>query len=183
MKRFLTAALALICIFALFACSESESEAPDGQKTAGRAAGNEAVNYSFFYPEKWEVAENTGVVMLKFNCSSASGIYEYATMSVLTFNLADSSQGARDYWNGYEKDIQKAYSGYEKIDDKEIKLGGTVALKIKYFLSKDDGRFEFEQVVCCRNGSVYIVTLGAPEKYYEAVNADFGIMLDSFVFE
>jgi len=172
MKRFLTAALALICIFALFACSESESEAPDGQKTAGRAAGNEAVNYSFFYPEKWEVAENTGVVMLKFNCSSASGIYEYATMSVLTFNLADSSQGARDYWNGYEK-----------IDDKEIKLGGTVALKIKYFLSKDDGRFEFEQVVCCRNGSVYIVTLGAPEKYYEAVNADFGIMLDSFVFE
>ena len=97
MKRFLAAALALICIFALFACSESESEAPDGQKTAGRAAGNEAVNYSFFYPEKWEVAENTGVVMLKYNCSSASGIYEYATMSVLTFNLADSSQGARDY--------------------------------------------------------------------------------------
>lgn len=153
MKRFLTAALALICIFALFACSESESEAPDGQKTAGRAAGNEAVNYSFFYPEKWEVAENTGVVMLKYNCSSASGIYEYATMSVLTFNLADSSQGARDYWNGYEKDIQKSYSGYEKIDDKEIKLGGTVALKIKYFLSKDDGRLNSSRLYAAATGA------------------------------
>ncbi len=183
MKRFFAAALAFICAFAFFSCGGDETSAPDGQKAAGRAAGNEAVNYSFFYPEEWEVSENAGVIMLKYNCSSASGVYEYATVSVLTFNLADSSQRARDYWDNYEKDIQKAYSNYEKIDDKEIKLGGTVALKVKYFLNSDEGRFEFEQVVCCRNGSVYIVTLGAPEKHYESVNSDFGTMIDSFVFE
>ena len=63
MKRFLALLMASLMLLTLAACNKTDEIAVgDGMKLAGRSAGNEAVEYSFQYPEEWTLIRNDGVV-------------------------------------------------------------------------------------------------------------------------
>ena len=54
MKRFILIVLACILALSLVSCGkDDEIELGEGLTLAGTQAGNEAVEYSFTYPEEW----------------------------------------------------------------------------------------------------------------------------------
>lgn len=183
MKKTLLLLLSLALLFALASCGSSSGESvEDGKSVAGYDAGNKAVDYSFVYPDTWQISENTGVVAIRRDCDDSDATARYASISVMAFTLEDSDQGAKQYWESYQKDIEKTCSDFKILNEDEITLGNTVALRAKYTGSLTETVYTFNQVVCIRNGSVYLVTLTAVESDYETVFPDFETVCSGFSF-
>lgn len=175
MKRFIILALAFIMTFGFCACSDSEEIfVAQGLKLAGFDAGNKAVNYSFTYPEEWSIIRNDGVVEIQFDCDESAMYAKYATVSVLSFTLQDASQAAKPYWTEHEKQLRTIYTDYKLLDTKEYVedkdlLDDVPALKVKYSGKINDKTYLNEQIIACREGQVYLITLVVPEESYEKV--------------
>ncbi|MBP5155672.1 MAG: hypothetical protein J6252_03730, partial [Clostridia bacterium] len=186
------------------ACGGRTVEEAANRKIAGKQAGNDAVDFSFAYPEEWELGDNDGRVSIRLDCNKSDAIAQYASISVTTFTLSDSSVGARDYWNGYKKDLAatlkdftvlnesaaaetsaaetSAETGTPSADGKEITLGGTVALKVRYSGKVTERTYLFDQIICCRNGAVYLVTFTATNDDYDTAKSALDVVQQTFVF-
>ena len=172
MKRFLVFALAVLTVCSLFACSGNNGEVvvEDGLKLAGRQAGNEAVYYTFTYPEEWSMIRNDGVIELQYDCNQSDMVAEFATITTLVFQLSENGMGAKDYWASQKPEHEGLFQEYKDLDEKETELGGTVALKVKYSGKMNGRTYVSEQIICCRGSEVYLVTLVAPADYHDSVS-------------
>lgn len=204
LKRITALLLALAALAAFTACGGRTVEEAANRKIAGKQAGNDAVDFSFAYPEEWELGDNDGRVSIRLDCNKSDAIAQYASISVTTFTLSDSSVGARDYWNGYKKDLAatltdftvlnesaaaetsaaetSAETGTPSADGKEITLGGTVALKVRYSGKVTERTYLFDQIICCRNGAVYLVTFTATNDDYDTAKSALDVVQQTFVF-
>lgn len=188
MKKFLTILMALLMLLTLCACGNDEAVTPDGMKAAGKAGGNEAVQFSFFYPEEWELIRDTGTIELKFDCDESEARAVYATITVVAFDLksSEADMKARDYWNDRHKDeVEGIYDDFKILNGEgdETKLGGTVALKVKYQGKINKVSYYNEQIICCRNGSVYFLTLVVPEECKDKVKGSLERVAKDFEFD
>ncbi|MBQ5837212.1 MAG: hypothetical protein IIW39_00930 [Clostridia bacterium] len=189
MKKLLTFTLAIILTLSFCACSNDNGEiiVEDGLKLAGVQAGNKAVEYSFTYPEAWQMIRNDGVIEIQFDCNDSAIYAQYATVSVLTFGLSDATQTAKAYWTDHEKQLQSIYSDFKLLDTKEYTekddlLDGTPALKVKYSGSLNEKVYINEQIVACRYGKVFLITLVVPEESYEKVENVIDVVKKNFKF-
>lgn len=189
MKKLLTFTLAIILTLSFCACSNDNDEiiVEDGLKLAGVQAGNKAVEYSFTYPEAWQMIRNDGVIEIQFDCNDSAIYAQYATVSVLTFGLSDATQTAKAYWTDHEKQLQSIYSDFKLLDTKEYTekddlLDGTPALKVKYSGSLNEKVYINEQIVACRYGKVFLITLVVPEESYEKVENVIDVVKKNFKF-
>lgn len=188
MKKFLLILLSALMIFALCACDSSDpTVAGEGQKLAGKDAGNNAVQYSFVYPEEWEMYRNDGVIELQIDCNLSDAVAEYASMTVLAFNLANSEQTAKEYWEEQKIEAQSVFKEFKELDIKEYGepenyLDDAPAIKVKYSAKMNDRTYISDQIICCRMGEVYLITLVAPEEYYENVESALITVKESFKF-
>ena len=189
MKRFLLIITAALMLFSLCSCAESEEViVQDGMKLAGTQAGNKAVYYSFTYPEEWELIRNDGVVEIQYDCDESNLTAKYATVSVLSFGLADANQLAKPYWDDYEEEVKTIYKNYQLLDTQEYDtkdkyLDDSPALKVKYVGTIGDITYLNEQIICCRNGSVYLITLVVPNEYADKVSGVMDKIKANFKFE
>lgn len=188
MKRFLLIAISALMLFSLCACGEeSEVVVQDGMKLAGAEAGNAAVYYSFTYPETWELIRNDGVIEIQLDCDDSAATAKYATLSVLSFSLYDPNQLVKPYWEEYQKDVEGIYEDYRLLDTEEYDtqdkyLDDAPALKVKYSGRINNVTYVTEQIICCRNGSVYLITLVVPEEYTDKVEGVISVVKDNFKF-
>lgn len=189
MKKLLIFALILIMTFGFCACSSQSDEVivGDGLKLAGVGAGNKAVEYSFTYPEHWQMIRNDGVIEIQFDCDDSSMYAKYATVSVLTFGLSDTTQTAKAYWTEHEKQLQGIYTDYRLLDteeyaDKDKYLHDVPALKVKYSGKLNNITYINEQIVACRYGKVFLITLVVPEESYEKVENVIEVIKKDFKF-
>ena len=189
MKKLLTFTLAIILTLSFCACSNDNGEiiVEDGLKLAGVQAGNKAVEYSFTCPEAWQMIRNDGVIEIQFDCNDSAMYAQYATVSVLTFGLSDATQTAKAYWTDHEKQLQSIYSDFKLLDTKEYTekddlLDGTPALKVKYSGSLNEKVYINEQIVACRYGKVFLITLVVPEESYEKVENVIDVVKKNFKF-
>ncbi len=187
MKRFITLAIALLMLLTLCACGDDETVTPDGMKAAGKASGNDAVQYSFFFPEEWKMIRDSGTIELQFDCNDSDAVAEYATITFHAFDLKSDEvdMKAREYWNSrHKEELKGIYTDFEILNGEgdEVKLGGTVALKLKYKGKINDHSYYNEQVICCRNGSVYFVTLVVPEENKDKVKGSLDRVIKDFEF-
>ncbi|GEM_PF-547432 len=188
MKKILAAILALLAL-TLTSCGNTgaQTDAPDGYALFA----NDAVDYTFCYPTDWEVDYQTGISSIQKNTASSSVYASYARVSVMAFDA--STDGAKAYWASYKKDIAATYGNYEDLGESEIKLDDAAALRVKYKASltpnpEDESAekptvYTFEQVICVRNGSVYIITFSATAEDYEDCLAGFEAVLQYFSFK
>lgn len=189
MKKYIAIFLLVFTLFTLVSCKENnEIELGEGLKLAGYQAGNKAVQYSFTYPDTWELCRNDGVIEIQFDCDESATTAKFATISVLAFDLEDPSQLAKDYWESHEEDIKSVYTDYKLLDTEELvddgkKLGNTVALKVKYSGTLNGISYFNEQIICCRSGSVYLVTLVVPSEYESKVVDVLETVRKDFIFE
>ena len=188
MKKILVLMLALMMSLLLCACGNDEAVAPDGKRVAGKAAGNEVVQYSFCYPEDWELIRNSGTVELKFDCNESEAVAEYATISVVGFELTaeDANLTSKQYWNDKHKsEVEGIYTDFAVLngEGEEIELGGTVAFEMHYSGKINDRGYYNEQIICCRYGTVYLVTLVVPEEYKDKVADALESVIAEFEFD
>ncbi len=171
MKKFVLLLTAFMLCFSLCAC---------GDKTEPI---NEAVGYTFDVPEDWKIIRNDGTVELQYNLLESDRVAEYATITALTFTLGSEQAdfGSKNYWDFYKKDVEKL-GEYKELDYEEIKLDETLAIKVKYSYKPLDKVYISEQIICCRLGDVYIITLTSPEDKNEDVTAAFKTVRDTFKF-
>ena len=188
MKRFLLIFISCLMVFSLCACDSSDpAVAGEGQKLAGRDAGNEAVQYSFAYPEEWELFRNDGVVEIQYDCNESDAVAEYATITVLGFTLSDSDQTAKEYWAEQKPEAESVFTDFKELDIEEYDtaekyLDDAPAMKVKYSGKMNDRTYISDQIICCRLGEVYLVTLVVPEEYYDSVSSALMSVKDSFKF-
>lgn len=189
MKKLLILALTLIMTFSFCSCSNQGDEiiVGDGLKLAGLDAGNKAVEYSFTYPENWSMIRNDGVIEIQFDCNESAMYAEYATLSVLTFGLDDASKTAKAYWTDHEKQLQGIYTDYKLLDteeyaEKDKYLDDVPALKVKYSGKINDITYVNEQIVACRYGKVFLITLVVPENGVEKVEGVMDVIKKDFKF-
>ena len=200
MKRtfvFITAILLLLPLLA--ACNRSSGTdysalEKEDLASAGYRSGNEAADFTLYYPNDWELADNSGIVMIRKDVDDSEITARYASISAIAFALTETSQGARDYWNSYKKDIGEAFKdfkmigetsaaeGEEQKEGEEITLGGTVALKVRYSASITGSTYLYDQVICCRNAYVYIITLTSTTDDYDSVKDALDTVVKYFEF-
>lgn len=182
MKRFILMITAALLALSLCACGRSsETSAQDGEKLAGKGGGNEAVDYTFAYPEEWELSENNGVIAIRYDCNPSDAIAEYASISVMAFSLSGSDAvGAKNYWESYEQDIKKNFSDYKALDTAELTVDKYPAYKVKYSATMNEKTYLFEQVLCSTGADIYIITLTAAEKDYEVASPALKRVYESF---
>ncbi len=171
MKRTLLILTAFILCFSLCACGDKVEPL------------NEAVGYTFTVPEEWELIRNDGTIELRYDLIESDQMAEYATITALTFTLGSEQAdfGAKNYWEFYKKDVEKL-GEYKELDFEEFELNGTPALKVKYSYKPLEKVYISEQIICCRLGEVFIITLTSPEAKNEDVTDDFKTVRDSFQF-
>lgn len=189
MKRFLLVLISAILVLSLCACAGSENEVvvQDGMKLAGNSAGNKAVQFDFTYPEQWVLVRNDGVIELQYDCDESAATARYATVTVLTFTLADSSKTAKSYWADHEAEIKGIYSDYKLLDTEEYTeaenyLGDSPAIKVKYQGAVNGTTYVNEQIICCRYGEVFLITLVVPEEFAEKTNGVMASIKENFKF-
>lgn len=184
MKRFILIITAAVLALSLCACGgNGETVVQDGEKLAGKGGGNEAVDYTFAYPEEWELSENNGVIAIRYDCNPSDAVAEYASISVMVFSLSGSeSQYAKDYWDTYEQDIKKNLNDYEMLDTAELTVDKYPAYKVKYSATMNEKTYIFEQVLCSTGADIYIITLTASEKDYETASPALKTVYESFSF-
>lgn len=169
----------------LCACGDGDtapsdaSDVPDGCVRTE----NEAVDYSFCYPSTWELDQNNGMIGIKYNIAE-KGAIAYANISTMAFTLEDSSMLANAYWDGYREDLTEFYGDKLNIlsEKGETTLGGVVANRNRYTIALPDMTYTFDQIICIRNGVVYLVTLTSPEKGYETAVSCLETVLSTFAF-
>ncbi len=189
MKRFLIILISAFLAFSLCSCSRSDGGVvvADGMKLAGNEAGNKAVQYSFTYPEEWTLARNDGVIELQYDCDESTATVQYATVTVLSFTLADSTQTAKAYWTEHEKQLSGIYSDYKLLDTEEYNEEGKLlddspAIKVKYQGALNGKTYINEQLICCRYGDVYLITLVVPEQFADKTEKIIAAVAENFKF-
>lgn len=189
MKKTLIIVLTFIMLLAFCACSDDSGEiiVAQGLKLAGNQAGNQAVEYSFTYPEEWSLIRNDGVIEIQYDCNESNMYAQYATVSVLSFSLQDPTTAAKPYWTEHEKQLQTIYTDYKLLDTKEYTedkdlLDDVPALKVKYSGKINEITYVNEQIIACREGQVYLITLVVPEEHYEKVEYTMDTIRSEFTF-
>lgn len=189
MKRFLLVLLSFLMLVTFCSCAADNGEviAADGQKVAGKEAGNNAVDYSFAYPDEWSVARNDGVVEIQTDCNASDAVAEYATITVLAFTLSDTAQTAKEYWESQKEETASVFTDFKELDVEEYNsedkyLDDAPALKVKYSGKMNGRTYISDQIICCRMGEVYLITLVTPEEYYDDVSSALSVVKDSFKF-
>ena len=181
--------MTFIMLLAFCACSDDSGEiiVAQGLKLAGNQAGNQAVEYSFTYPEEWSLIRNDGVIEIQYDCNESNMYAQYATVSVLSFSLQDPTTAAKPYWTEHEKQLQTIYTDYKLLDTKEYTedkdlLDDVPALKVKYSGKINEITYVNEQIIACREGQVYLITLVVPEESYEKVEYTMDTIRSEFTF-
>lgn len=184
MKRLL--AILLVFTTLLLASCNNDTSTGDGSESIPegmKKAGNDAVDYYFYYPEDWQPDSNDGMVSIRYSTSENTKQEKYATISVTSFTTEDTEQLVNDYWNGYKDKISAYYTNYEIKEEAETSLDNVVAAKKVYTAGLDESIYKFAQVICIRNSIVYMITFTGTESDYEDLIDDFDIVVANFHFE
>ena len=189
MKRFILILTALVLAVSFCGCDKNDqSIAADGQLVAGVLAGNDAVDYSFAYPEEWSLVRNDGTIELQFDYNLSDSYANYATYTVLAFSLSDTTQTVKSYWESQKERVVGTLSDYKELDVEEYDtpetyLDDSPAMKVKYSFKHLDMTYISEQIICVRMGSVYLLTLTVPEEGYSYSSSIISAVKDSFLFK
>ncbi len=185
MKIKTTLLLLLVCLCTVLsgcgdAASTESTDVPDGCVRTE----NDAVDYSFCYLSTWELDENEGMIGIKYNVAE-KGAIAYASISTMAFQLSDTSMLANAYWDSHRAELTDLYGDKLNVlsEKAETKLGGVVANRNRYTVALSDVTYTFDQIICVRNGQVYIVTLTAPELGYETAVPCLETVLSTFTFK
>lgn len=152
------AAVVLASCLLFSSCSKQPTEAAAGYAIAG----NDYVDYTFEYPEKWVIDRNDGMIAVKPENESIS-------ISCTSFVPDDPTVLAQEYWDSYFTSFKETFG--EKVEilkEEETKLGGAAAKYVTYTAEIVGETYQFTQVCAMMNGTAYTLTYTATPETHDA---------------
>ncbi len=149
------------CLF-FTSCSKEPTEAAAGYAIAG----NDYVDYTFEYPEEWEVVRSDGMIAVKPES-------ENITLTCTSFEPDDPTMLAQEYWDGYFSAFKDTFGGtVEIIKEEQTSLGGAAAKYVTYTADIVGETYQFTQVCAIMNATAYTLTYTAtPETHDTYISA------------
>lgn len=175
-RRMMAAALAAIAIFAALGCSPDAlgEWVPAGMKKIS----TDAVEYDLYIPSEWEEDYSAGVVTAYVSSADRSSI------SVIAFDLDDPYQTVEEYWNDNKGAFTSFFTDMEfEVEGEATLLGGVTASKFVYTANASGEPYKFMQVICLRDGSVYIFTYTERAERYDRHLENVQKILENFSFK
>lgn len=161
---------------AIWGCNPADM---DNWVPAGmRKISTDAVEYNLYIPAEWEEDLSTGVVTAYVSSSDRSSI------SMIAFDLEDPYQTLEDYWNSNKGAFTSFFTDMAfETEGEAMLLGGVSANKYVYTANASGEVYKFMQVICIKDGSVYIFTYTAMAERYDKHLESVQKILDNFSFK
>ncbi len=167
------AVVAIASCVLLASCSKAPTEAQAGYEITE----NDYVDYTFEYPEDWELIRNDGMIAVKAPEGSV-------TISSTSFEPDDPTMLAQEYWEGYFESFKETFGGtVSVITEEETKLGDAAAKYVTYTATVVGSDYQFTQVTAIRNGTAYTLTYTATPDTHESYLPALTHAVTSFKFE
>ena len=195
MKKLLI--FAVLCLLFLGACAnEPELIATDMLTDSGevfRLAGNEAVDFYFYYPENFILDKNAMMISvfaanpewaeIEFE-SSVLSVPVNANLSAYVVSLVGDYADAEQYWQEYVmptldlafQDLYIEYSG-------DIIIAELPGRKYIYTASLGGQEYKYAQVIFFRNADVYTLTYTATSGKFDKHLKVLDIVVETFTFK
>ncbi len=176
MKRYVSVILLLLTILTLASCgADADLSVPDGMVEIS----NDNVNYDLYVPDDWTPETSTGVVTAKYSDSILVNV------SMMAVTAPAEVSNAADYWAQFEDDFAATITDFEIIEENAaVLLDGHEASRYVYKGTiAGSVSTQYQQLICVKEGVIYIFTYtAAPEKYEEYL-PDVEQMLERFSFK
>ena len=151
-------ALLLTMCLMLAGCNKNNDEnVPDGYQLAS----SEEADYLFYVPEIWIVDSSTLYTSAYVSAGDASSV------SVTAYGLERESTTVADWWQGYQSQFTAAFSAYEAVGEKEIKMGGVDGMQYTYTATMADVQYNFVCSAVVRGNYVYYMLYTSTPTYFE----------------
>lgn len=174
MKKTAKITILLVCsCLLLSSCGEKYTEASSGYSITE----NQFVDYTFEYPEDWEVVRNDGMIAIKPENADVS-------LSCTIFEPDDPSMLVNEYWDGYFRTYKETFGDkVEVVSEEETVLHDVPAKDITYKSEIVGENFTFNQIVAVRNGTVYTLTYTAKPEDFDTYKSALTHAITSFRFK
>lgn len=167
------AVVALASLTLLTSCSK----APTGAQAGYAIAGNDYVDYTFEYPEDWEIIRSDGMIAVKAPEGNV-------TVTCTSFEPDDPTMLAQEYWEGYFESFKETFGGtVSVITEEETKLDDAAAKYVTYTATVVGADYQFTQVTAIRNATAYTLTYTATPETHETYLPALTHAVTSFKFE
>lgn len=177
MTKMITAASALLLVFALTfslgACMKGKDGAPMGLQLASM----EEAEYRFYVPDEWTVDLSTGIASAYVSEANRTNL------SLTAYELTDDVKTIDDYWAKYEAGFAEIFSDYELLGSENILLDSFGAKTYEYKASLGGIGYHFSQTICIHGETVYIITYTAgSDQLFDDHFEDYAVAIQFFKF-
>lgn len=151
MKKIILISVLILSLCLLASCSNNKApNVPEGMTLSE----NEAVDYYLYYPEKWTVDRNDGMVSVYVSDKDRSNV------SVTAFTAPSNVNNIEDYLNSdYLGYVESNFPELEMITaGEESTLGGVDSRRYVFSANIAGGDYKFMQNITYRYGYIYIFT-------------------------
>jgi hypothetical protein len=159
-RRLIAVVLVAITALATFGCSMDKMNewVPAGMKKIS----TDAVDYNLYIPSAWEEDISTGVVTAYVSSSDRTSI------SMTAFDLDDPNQTVQQYWDKNKEVFTSFFTDMQfETEGESTLLGGVAAGKYVYTANASSVPYKFMQIICIKEGTVYIFTYTATADKYD----------------
>lgn len=173
--RLIAAALAAFLALALAGCTRDINNwVPAGMKQIS----TDAVDYNLFIPTDWTEDNSSGVVTAYVSSADRTSI------SVIAFDLDDPNQTPAEYWEANKGAFTSFFTEMKfETEGEAMLLGGVAANKYVYTANASGIAYKFMQLICIKNGTVYVFTYTAAAEKYDAHSEEVLKITDNFSFK
>jgi hypothetical protein len=175
MKRILCAIALLLALTSLAACSPEVPDVPEGMIEIS----NDKVDYHLYVPDKWTAETSTGVITAKYSDSIMVNV------SMMAATATPETADIESYWNQYTDNFSATIEDFELIKKNEaVLLDGHEAARYVYKGTVAGSvEAQYQQIICIKDGVIYIFTYTASPDKYEEYLPDVADMLKNFKFK
>lgn len=175
MKRSICALALLLAIAFLVSCSSEIPDVPEGMIEVS----NDTVDYHLYVPDDWTAETSTGVITAKYSDSILVNV------SMMAATATEEVTTAADYWTQFSESFESSFEDFEIIEENAaVLLDGHEASRYVYKGTLAGSvSVQYRQIVCIKDGVIYIFTYTADPEKYEDYLSDVDDMLENFSFK
>ncbi|MBE6605073.1 MAG: hypothetical protein E7639_05150 [Ruminococcaceae bacterium] len=173
MKKIVAVLLAVVCLFVLSACANTD-QTPDGMQNVAL----ESANYYLYVSKNW--------IPTSYNVSGAKAhTAENAPNILATVYYPEEQVTPTSYWeNDCLAEYQAVFTNFTVIGSEvEETLGGKDARAYQFSYTFGATVYQCKQVICVYDFNVYVLTYTAVATEYDSFAADFEAAVDHFTFK
>lgn len=179
MKRILAILLAVLTLFCLTACANTD-ETPEGMKDVTVAG----TNYKLYVPETWIALTGINGSGARANTASTGENGYFSPNVIVTMELLDVDMTPADYFaNVVSPELSLVYDDLTMLEEgKELTLGGKDARGYTYSYTFASKFYKQMQVVTVFGLNAYVLTYTASEAEFGSYLTEVEKIISEFTF-